>query len=572
LKVKPTFLVAIYYAFFLISYGSFSQDIKKYDTRYSNYESFKTYLKPLNDSIKSLEIHNYLAKAKLERNAIKMADGYFLLSECHSKKSLGGVYADSIIQVSKDLNDFRYPGFGYFQKGLQLYYASDYKGAFPYYLKADSCASKTKNDFLKLRVKHSIGALKGITGQINDALVYFKEVLDFFKNEENKTKYQDQYFKTLFAIGNAYSQIKKTDSSLYYNKRGFVEGVKTKDKALYPLFLMSYGISKKQKREFEDGAIDSLLKGISFIRKDLTNVAKGYITIGEIYTGQKKHKVAFRYFKKVDSMHTKFPNRLEIQALNAYDLINKYYLLFPNNEERLKTIDKIIEVSDIVASDKGLKHLSADILKKYDFPKLSIERNNLIKKLEIQTEKQNKALTILSVTILLLLFIVIYSQYRNRLNKKRFNNLVAKQSLKENGLPNRTADRELKKSLSKGLSEDLVNDILEKIKGFEDSKKYIKTHYTLASLAKELNTNSAYLSKIINTYKKVNFSNYLNGLRIDSIIERLTTDKMLRSYTINAISEEAGFNNVQSFSTAFHKKTGINPSYFVKQLEKQNNG
>ena len=37
-----------------------------------------------------------------------------------------------------------------------------------------------------------------------------------------------------------------------------------------------------------------------------------------------------------------------------------------------------------------------------------------------------------------------------------------------------------------------------------------------------------------------------------------------------AIAQEVGFNNSESFSKAFYKKTGIYPSYFIKQLEKEN--
>ncbi len=33
-----------------------------------------------------------------------------------------------------------------------------------------------------------------------------------------------------------------------------------------------------------------------------------------------------------------------------------------------------------------------------------------------------------------------------------------------------------------------------------------------------------------------------------------------------AIAEEAGFNTAESFSKAFFKKTGIKPSYFIKEL------
>jgi AraC-like DNA-binding protein len=38
---------------------------------------------------------------------------------------------------------------------------------------------------------------------------------------------------------------------------------------------------------------------------------------------------------------------------------------------------------------------------------------------------------------------------------------------------------------------------------------------------------------------------------------------------MSAIAEEIGFNNAQTFSSAFYKKTGIYPSYFINQLNKR---
>ena len=76
------------------------------------------------------------------------------------------------------------------------------------------------------------------------------------------------------------------------------------------------------------------------------------------------------------------------------------------------------------------------------------------------------------------------------------------------------------------------------------------------------------MSKIINYYKGENFSSYLNNLRIDYAINKLTTDKQYMKYTIQAIANETGFNSSESFSTAFYKKTGIKPSYFRKNFEK----
>jgi AraC-like DNA-binding protein len=46
----------------------------------------------------------------------------------------------------------------------------------------------------------------------------------------------------------------------------------------------------------------------------------------------------------------------------------------------------------------------------------------------------------------------------------------------------------------------------------------------------------------------------------------LKEDQKFRKYTIKAIAIEIGFNTDQAFSKAFHKKTGVFPSSFIKEL------
>jgi len=66
--------------------------------------------------------------------------------------------------------------------------------------------------------------------------------------------------------------------------------------------------------------------------------------------------------------------------------------------------------------------------------------------------------------------------------------------------------------------------------------------------------------------KGKNFSSYLSDLRVDYAIDRIKNNSQFRLYSIKAIAEETGFKNTESFSKAFHKKTGIYPSYFIKNI------
>ena len=119
------------------------------------------------------------------------------------------------------------------------------------------------------------------------------------------------------------------------------------------------------------------------------------------------------------------------------------------------------------------------------------------------------------------------------------------------------------------IPKDIIDSVLERLELFENNQEYLSQKITLNSLAKKLNTNANYLSKIINHYKKNSFTNYLNSLRIHNIANQLQENTIIRKFTIKAIAQEAGFNTSDSFSKAFLKLKGVKPSEYIKNLEKQ---
>ena len=118
-----------------------------------------------------------------------------------------------------------------------------------------------------------------------------------------------------------------------------------------------------------------------------------------------------------------------------------------------------------------------------------------------------------------------------------------------------------------GISEDIVAMLLKELDSFEKNKLFLQKDLTQSKMASIINTNSTYLSKIVNTFKGSNFTGYINTLRIEYVIEELKKNPKMRLYTIKAIAEETGFNTAESFSKAFHTKTGIYPSYFINKLK-----
>lgn len=117
------------------------------------------------------------------------------------------------------------------------------------------------------------------------------------------------------------------------------------------------------------------------------------------------------------------------------------------------------------------------------------------------------------------------------------------------------------------------DQILTKLKRFESSKRFINKDISLAVLAGQLDSNTKYLSEIINTHYNVNFNTYINRLRINYIIEKLKTDPNFINYKISYLAENCGFSSHSSFATVFKSVTGISPVKFIELLnqEKENN-
>ena len=512
------------------------------------------------DSIKKQSAQAFLLKAKREKKSIKIADGYYFLSELNKHNTLGVKYADSILALNINKKGSNYPAKGYLQKGIQLYYLANYSEAFKNYLRATEYYKVTKNEYGQLCVKHYIGLLKNSINEHEESLKIFRENLLFFNNKEKQIKYQKQYLKSLFAIADSYNRNKLLDSAEIINKKGIFESQKNIDKYLYSYFLLSYGITKFLKKEY-DIAIDSLLKGTKLIENEKIALAAGNLYLYKSFLGKKQQPKAIEYLKKNDSLFKVHPEII-FQAKDSYEILLKYYKENNKKEKYLKVIENLLTINSII----NIKHtnLSKKIITKYEIPLLLSEKERLISELDKSNSFKKISIFILVTITSLFLFVAFYFFKKNKENKKRFNDLMLGFDSKKKLFNNK--DNDLIEITTTELSEEIVKEVLNKLLIFEKSNKFIKNDYTLNSLAKELKTNSTYLSKIINSSKQVNFSNYLNKLRIEYAIQKLTTDKTFRNYTVQAIAEDVGFNKAQSFSTAFQKETGISITYFTKQI------
>lgn len=89
---------------------------------------------------------------------------------------------------------------------------------------------------------------------------------------------------------------------------------------------------------------------------------------------------------------------------------------------------------------------------------------------------------------------------------------------------------------------------------------------SLKTLAEKVDSNTSYVSYILNRKYSENFSILLGNLRIKEICRRIEREpQRYRQLTVEAISAEAGFKSRSTFRISFVRQTGLTPSDYIRR-------
>lgn len=110
--------------------------------------------------------------------------------------------------------------------------------------------------------------------------------------------------------------------------------------------------------------------------------------------------------------------------------------------------------------------------------------------------------------------------------------------------------------ISPAVIEDLYNRILSIL---IVGKKYKDPNYSAKQLAADLETNTRYLSAVVNLRFGCNYSSLVNQYRIRDARYLLSDKRGDVRKSMDEICKEIGFSNRQSFYAAFYKYVGVTP-------------
>ena len=96
-----------------------------------------------------------------------------------------------------------------------------------------------------------------------------------------------------------------------------------------------------------------------------------------------------------------------------------------------------------------------------------------------------------------------------------------------------------------------------------------QSDFTLARLAKMADSNTTYVSQVINEQYGMTFSNLLGSFRVREACRRMTDHEHYGNVTIEAIATSVGFKSRTAFFNAFKRETGLTPSEYQRMATSQ---
>jgi len=560
--------------FVLFSGVVFSKDNnpKSYEELRKGYERYSE-----NDTRAFSFINPLIKKAKKEKDYPELFQAYrdgVYYSKSVDKKLK---FADSCVDAAYKSSSDNRIATSYILRG-SIYYGNlkKYKPALDEYLMAYKYSKNTGDLYLKNKVSYHLGVVKNYLGYNEEALELFRDCVTFFESEANNTKShkfqifnnQKGYLNSLHQMIICYRNMKdfsKADSLINIGLlKTFNEPDFSQERSY---FLKSKGLSEFNNNKY-DSAIDYLTQSLQMMNDDFAWESVNYFYIGKSFLALKKEDLAISNFKKIDSIFTKQEFLLP-ELRENYELLINYYKGKNDAKQQLYYTTQLLKADSIISRD--FAYLSPKVHREYDTNALLEEKGKL--------EKVNiwgGVFIIFLATLATFLIITLFKKFKKEKDilQKYF---VLQEKLQthnytrpENAVtvintPNNSDDNDKKSQIAETIKEE----ILHKLKVFEEKKQFTQKGLTIQKLAIQLDTNSNYLSHVINDNKGMNFNKYLGDLRIRHITQLLFEKNIYLNYTIDTLAKECGIASRQNFSDLFFEINGIRPTDFIRNRKKE---
>lgn len=469
--------------------------------------------------------------------AIKIADSLYL----HSKPE---IYRLKALMLSSSL---------FQQKG-------DIKKSVQFAVKADKIA--VKNDFYdwEARIAGFLSTQYRLMGLYEEGEEYLekgKTVSNKIENDQMKKLYLGMIYQETAYYEIEYKNFKKAHKAAkkadaYFNQLVYSEQDKNYFLATNEQLLGRICIGLKK--------WDEALVHYNNSQERLTTVTQEnamlsgfiYSGLGRIYLEKKEMASSLENLRKAEKI-VKQSDYLELK-IEVYQTLADYYKVSEDIQKYSAYNDKYIQALEL--SEKKKKESITDFV------------NTTKSKGRDLTQNRNVLLIVSIGLCLVIVGIFIWHRRSRKLERARFKEVMNR--MRQERLEQTILDAPEKKDPNRKIMSDAMETkIINDLKEFERGSKFTDKQISLPILAGMFNTNTKYLSHVLNTYLNKDFNSYINELRIKYIIEKIETNEKFKNYKLSVLADECGFSSHSKFSAVFKSVTGFSPSTFLVYLKEK---
>ncbi|TLF45276.1 helix-turn-helix domain-containing protein [Maribacter aurantiacus] len=523
----------------------------------------------------SLETKKYIdlfiSQSINENNSDDLFDGYHALASYyyqHNDTLKLIESTDKLFAVAKT-NNLKIPLLkAYHLKNnyLKMKFGMEDPRIFKNIYEALEISKEIKSTVWESKYYDDIAGFYKLTGDFNQALEYYKKNLSILKEIANSEDYKEfkiwggSLEKTCLELSEIHIDLKEIDSARAYNQMA-KKILDSTDSDNFGVLKYRNIINNLEINFLENDIISArknLRKAIEFIPKSFNEPFQKYSKLyysGLVSYHEGDFKKAVEKFESIDTTRININQRAGFYYGDLYKFLYKSHLNEGNLkksdfyfEKHLEALNRQMNVNNSVNSNFRITEIA-----QYD---------EEVEKLLNQKSRQRFYLIMMFVGSFFTISIVIYYyKKKQKANKEKLKILV-----------DRVNDKNTKtKTTSLKINSDEISRIIERLNEFENKEYFLNIDCTASNTAKKLKTNTTYLSKIINVHYGKSFSDYINDLRIDYVINKFQNDIKFRKYSIQGIANEIGFKSKESFNSAFKKRMGVLPSALIKELQKEPN-
>lgn len=444
-------------------------------------------------------------------------------------------------------------------KGIIYSLKNEYLKSIDAYLEAKAIAEKMNNTKDALIISHNIAIIKQEINDLQGALEIFLSNLK--RIEASKTPFLRQKLLTYFTITDTYLRLENLEKASHYNALGLNNSSDAIHSDLHTFFKSNKAIIRYKQKKYEEA-----IKIYNDIKNDIDELSNtklqiiAYLHLGKSHFELENYDETISNFENIRNVSDDYKNVSPYNLRDIYYYLAKSYIKTDKPDLANKSFDLLIDLDK--ENDILTKNAERKIYQNFDLANLKEELNVLNDKL---SKQRKTAYYMYGLAFLSIIVVVLFYKRKQKLNKQRFEKLV----LEIESLEKKKNDTTIKSS-DPIVTDENVIEILENLEEFEKNKSFLNSDCTLGHVAKKINTNTTYLSNVINKHKGKPFKTYLAELRINEALIQIKNNKKLRAYTIKAIASEFGFKRQETFSRAFKLRTGIYPSTYIKNLDNKN--